>query len=210
MQTNHVDNGHRSSNHRVTDCIREQSNEKESAGGMKCNNTASLSGQQSLKEEFSFSTWMGNLNKAGKSLLRKIWGESPGKGVATKTKQTPGILSEQDSAKTAEVASTLIQQKSKDTTPYFSAIEDKGEGKQQFYKKIKIRFQDVTGQLSQRFSKNNSFQSKQQEPKENLRRKSRYKDEDREINCVVTDDSYLMDSYNRNGEYSTLTTTKKK
>lgn len=58
------------------------------------------------------------------------------------------------------------------------------------------------------FQKKGSFQSGKESAKENLRRKSRYREDTLEIECVLTDESYLLDSYDRNGEYTQLTTRK--
>ena len=52
------------------------------------------------------------------------------------------------------------------------------------------------------------LQTKQQHTKEDLRKRSQYKEDDQEIECILTDESYLTDSYNRKGEYSHLTTDK--
>jgi hypothetical protein len=57
------------------------------------------------------------------------------------------------------------------------------------------------------FQTRSSFQSGSR-PKGDLRRKSRYRKDEVEIDCILTDDSYLMDSYDRKGEYSKLTTKK--
>ena len=41
-----------------------------------------------------------------------------------------------------------------------------------------------------------------------MRRRSKYRQDELEIDCVLTDESYLLDSYDRKGEYSQLTTSK--
>lgn len=98
---------------------------------------------------------------------------------------------------------------------YFSTVEDTGNQKQTLWQKMKVRFHNVSGRLSGRlpqkffsFQAKNSFQAKQEKPKEDLRRHSRYREDTVEIDCILTDDSYLMDSYDRKGEYTTLTTKK--
>ena len=44
------------------------------------------------------------------------------------------------------------------------------------------------------------------QPFSHLRKRSQYKQDDQEIECILTDESYLTDSYNRKGEDSHLTT----
>ena len=90
--------------------------------------------------------------------------------------------------------------------PYFSAIEDTGKQQETLWQKVRVKFQNVAGYLTKHFSfsNRNTFQAKQEKPKEDLSRRSRYRRDDIEIDCVLTDESYLMDSYNKKGEYSTL------
>ncbi len=81
---------------------------------------------------------------------------------------------------------------------------------------MKVRFKDITGQLAGHLPKKfsgflqtrNSFQARQQKPKQDLRKHSKYREDKVEIDCVLTDDSYLLDSYDRKGEYSKLSTKK--
>lgn len=105
-------------------------------------------------------------------------------------------------------AATAIQQQNIHNNPYFSALEDTGRQPQHIWQKMKVRFHSVTGFLTKRFSFSgqNSFQAKQGKPREDLRKRSRYHGEDLEVDCVLTDDSYLLDSYDRSGNYSQLST----
>ena len=73
---------------------------------------------------------------------------------------------------------------------------------------MKVKFYSIAGQLLGRFSNRNSLQSKQEKPKEDRRKHSTYRQDDVEIDCILTDDSYLMDSYDRKGEYSKLSVKK--
>lgn len=110
-----------------------------------------------------------------------------------------------------EAASATVQPvQNYNNNPYFSAIEENATSQQSIWQKIKVRFQNITGFLTKRFSFSNSssFQTKQERPKEDLRRHSRYREDDLEIDCILTDDSYLMDSYNKKGEYSKLSADK--
>ena len=93
--------------------------------------------------------------------------------------------------------------------PYFVTAADDRPPK--IWQKMKVKMKDVTGRLSGRlpgrlagFWAKGAFQTKQEHPKEDLRKKSKYHQDKLEIDCVLTDDSYLQDSYNRKGEYSRL------
>lgn len=94
--------------------------------------------------------------------------------------------------------------------PYFSPVEDAGRQSETFWQKAKVKFEAVMGHLTKRFSFSgrNSFRARQEQQKEDLRKKSHYKRDDLEIDCVLTDESYLLDSYNRRGEYRQLSTKK--
>ncbi len=105
-------------------------------------------------------------------------------------------------------AATGVPQQNIYNNPYFAAIEDTGRQSQHIWQKMKVRFHSVAGFLTRRFSFSgrNSFQAKQEKPKEDLRRRSRYRSENLDVECVLTDDSYLLDSYDRSGNYRQLST----
>lgn len=95
--------------------------------------------------------------------------------------------------------------------PYFSAIESSGAQSENLWQKAKVRFRDLTGHLPGKFfnaRNKGSFQAKQEKPKEDLRKHSRFHGDKLEIDCILTDDSYLLDSYDRKGEYSKLSAKK--
>lgn len=110
-----------------------------------------------------------------------------------------------------EAASATVQPAQNfNNNPYFAAIQEDAAPRQTMWQKLKVRFQNISGFLAKRFSFSNSssFQTKQERPKEDLSRHSRYREDEVEIDCILTDDSYLMDSYNKKGEYSKLSTDK--
>lgn len=99
--------------------------------------------------------------------------------------------------------------------PYFQPLEQDGDFMLTPAQRLRLRIKETTRQLadhlSGRFfgSQNKNFlQTKQEQTREDLRRRSRYKKDETEIDCILTDESYLMDSYDRRGEYSKLTTKK--
>lgn len=106
--------------------------------------------------------------------------------------------------------------------PYFTTHSDPGKVQENPFVKVRIKFRDAAGQMARRFggklgerlagrfAGKKPLNYRQRESKEDLRKRSRYKGVDEEIDCVLTDDSYLLDSYDRNGEYSKLTTENKR
>lgn len=116
----------------------------------------------------------------------------------------------------AAAATAVTQPQGIQDNPYFAAAENIGGRQDTLWRKMKVKFKDMTGQLAghlpKRFSgflqTRNSFQAKQEKPKQDLRKRSKYRKDQVEIDCVLTDDSYLLDSYDRKGEYSKLSTKK--
>lgn len=112
----------------------------------------------------------------------------------------------------AAASAAVPQPRTIQNNPYFSTIEDTNTQQQAVWQKIRVRFQSITGFLTKKFtfSGRNSFQAGQEQGqhKEDLRKHSRYHEDNLEIDCILTDDSYLLDSYDRKGEYSQLSTKK--
>ena len=229
MQVNGVGNGgsHNHNMHQVTECRHEQSVSKKGSSGAASSSQGTMQKNSSQYTQqsggFSLSTWWKKLLAVGQKLYIGVWGEAPavkptdaakGDGLQEE-KQIMAPLSDAEDGQTdmgtplntvgAEaVAGAAINKPDLHNNPYFSAIEDTGKQKQTAWEKVRVRFHSLTGQLAGRFSNRNSFQTKQQKPKEDLRKHSRYRQDDLEIDCILTDDSYLLDSYDRKGEYSKL------
>ncbi len=215
MQINGIGNSSTHSNaHNVTTCIQNhqsQTNElKGNMGVAVSSNSASTQhpprAPQQSEESFSLSAWLQNTFLSAKKLWGKIWGsetEMVQKDMVSETNN--GILHTGQ----IEVASAAVQPAQNfNNNPYFSTITEETLPKQTIWQKIKVRFQNITGFLAKRFSFSNgsSFQTKQERQKEDLRRHSRYRKGDVEMDCIITDDSFLMDSYNKKGEYRKIST----
>lgn len=202
--------------------------------------SSSLQPQQPVTQEpASLMDKLQGMLSGGKNLLSKIWGGSSTEKMAEDA-VAAAVESAQKSvgmAETAasvltdtegrmphgpriEAASSMVQapQSMVANNPYFTTTSDAGKVKENVFQKIRIRFRDLNALLTKQFgsrfsgyfSKRNHLSSGRQQPREDLRKKSRYREEDQEIDCVLTDDSYLMDSYDRKGEYSRLTTENKR
>ena len=100
------------------------------------------------------------------------------------------------------------------SNPYFTVTSDTGKVKEPLLVRIRIRFRDITGYLSRyaggrlagRFSKGSNLTGGRNKPRQDLRKQSRYREKGVEMDCVLTDDSHLMDSYDSTGKYSRLGT----
>lgn len=170
----------------------------------------------------------------GKSFLGRLWGAESGGDTPVGSRETadgtriqeagvnPVVTLHDNADRDSHVAaaSAAVQPSLPQTgnNPYFTTNSDPGKVKESIFQRIRVKFRDTAGQLTKRFggrlggrfagrfSGRSALNSRQQSSKEDLRRRSRYKENDLEIDCVLTDDSYLLDSYDRRGEYSKLTT----
>lgn len=102
-------------------------------------------------------------------------------------------------------------------SPYFAAVpsSQSQNAATSLVQKMKLKCSSITGQLAKhlpgkfsKFQKKGSFHARKDGTREDLRRRSKYREDKLEIDCVLTDESYLLDSYDRKGEYTQLTTTK--
>ncbi len=206
MQINGVGSGmgHNHNMHQVTDCRqdRDAAKKKTPSGAVSSPNVTRREQSSYARQGggFSLSAWWKKILAVGQRLYISIWGEAKdGSADMEAPMENPA-----ETANAAEIAGTALSKPDVYNNPYFSAIEDTGKQKQTAWEKVRVRFQALTGQLAGRFAGRNSFETKQQKPKEDLRKHSRYKQDDLEIDCILTDDSYLLDSYDRKGEYSKL------
>jgi len=218
MQVNGIGNEHNSSHHNVTNCLHEHSVGKKDSGAFRSSgiDSLTLSGQNSTSQQegqLSLSAWLDKTLHSGKDLLQRIWGSDPtavtnGTGGQSLEAQVMAAFSDDGMA----AATALVQPETAriiHQNPYFVTAADDRPPK--IWQKMKVKMKDVTGRLSGRlpgrlagFWAKGAFQTKQEHPKEDLRKKSKYHQDKLEIDCVLTDDSYLQDSYNRKGEYSRL------
>ncbi len=100
-------------------------------------------------------------------------------------------------------------------TAYFSAVQDVGRAQETLWQKVRVKFKNIAGQLAGRlpgkffdFQARNSFGSRQEPPKQEVRRQVKPRRDRVEIRGMQMEDSYLLDSYDRKGEYSRLSAKK--
>jgi len=194
--------------------------------------------------QFSLSAWLEKTLGNGKRMLRSFWGsseanvsgESGGKSdhqqimaqIHDDSTENPvganmtgqegrqsGMSQTLHTPQIAAAATAVTEPQTLQNNPYFAAVEEIGKEEETIWQKMRVKFRDITGQLSGHlpgkflnFQTKSSFQEKEEQKKEDLRKRSKFRKDEVEIDCVLTDDSYLLDSYDRKGGYSRLSTKK--
>ncbi len=229
-----------SSSHHVTNCIHDHGTEKEKTGGMRASSSAltQIAEKQTQEQKMSLLDILRNTVSSGRRFLGRLWGSETGSNPTEVVREMPD--GSQNRAAGADpvmapersvnhdagvaAASTAVQAPRTQITdnPYFTTHSDPGKIRENPFAKARVKFRDAAGQLAKRFggrlgerlagrfAGKNSMNSGRRKTKEDLRKRSRYKGVEEEIDCVLTDDSYLLDSYDRRGEYTTLTTENKR
>lgn len=220
MQLGGIEREHTHSSHQVTNCIHEHTSYQKTGTAH-----AAVSGmtekleqnrQEQLEMQASPLNWLEKLFQKGRQLGRQIWGSSDVTGKAENAALTGGS---REAAQAGQVASTVTNgrvtaEQQSSMSNYFHPLEPVNVSATPF-QKIRNKIREAASQLADhlpgRFfgsQGKNFLQTKQEQTKEDLSRRSRYKKADKEIECILTDDSYLLDSYDRKGEYRQLTTKK--
>lgn len=187
--------------------------------------------------QLSLSSWLERIFGSGKRVLRGIWSGSENGVSGTEGNQAAGAQvltgSEREGAgeggnsqtgaegtvlhsgQIAAASSAVTPNRAIPDNPYFAPVENGKRAQETMWHKLRVRCRNVAGQMSRHLSgkffnaqTKGSFQSGQERPKEDLRKHSKYREDTLEIDCVLTDDSYLLDSYDRKGAYSTLSAKK--
>lgn len=231
MRVGRIETEHDKHSHRVTSHFRERDHEhyKKEQGAMKSAAQQTTSGTQSRSaqqnSQLSLAEIAQRLVDKGRGLFRGIWGTNEVNSAAAagdKTGQGQTMAQAGQAAAHGQAAgpetAAIVRQGAVQTNPYFTAVpEDSHAAAATPLQKIRAKVKGVAGQLAGKLPKKffssrqakDSFQAKsEQKPKEDLKRRSRYKKDELEIDCILTDESYLLDSYDRKGSYSRLTTKK--
>lgn len=218
---------HGSESHHVTQCLHEhEGTHKTGSSAAAVAGQAQVSqltmAEQQQESQNSLSAWLQKTLQNGRRIWQGIWGsnvtQNTGEaGEKSGASQTMAQLGADMGGRTAGVqaSETRAVEKQIQVNPYFQPVEAKTALHMTPVQKLRVRIKSVTGQLAEHlpgkfsgFQAKGSFHARQQRPKEDLRKHSKYKKDELEIDCILTDESYLMDSYDRKGEYSRLTTKK--
>lgn len=231
MQIGGLGSSHSSGDHHVTNCIHDHHEIQEKTGMMAMKTSAAMeasAAKAELQQEglLSLSAWLKNMMGSGKGFLLNFWDGGQGSADSAGAEQTAVSSAEGSQAAASQAAvqagdpgtataALAIQPSIPHNASVLTAAEDTEPPRQTLLRKMNERFQHVSGRLCGRrsqkdfgFQTKNSFQAKQERTGEDLRKHSRYSRDIVEISCARTEESYLMDSYDRRGEYSRLTTEK--
>ncbi len=204
------------------------------ASGMKSQTMENVPGQE--EGQLSLSAWLEKLRENGKRFLRGIWNGDPagqegkaadGTGAGKTVELREDAAAEQAVVRGTGVPSAVNASQAAAASqgvppsgmiadnPYFSAVSGGESREKDIWQKMRVRFRDVKGQLAGHLpgkffhaQTKNSFQAGKRSPREDLRKRSRFHGDELEIDCILTEDSYLLDSYDRKGAYSKLSAKK--
>lgn len=222
QQTGHV--------HHVTECVHARTPEKPEGGMKTGSQTAAASQQQTAGiTESSQTGLLSRLMEQIKSGVRSL-----GLWLSTDTGRSADVseASAEDSDPTAAAGMTQLGNIAAAAQPG-NIVGEKTAGVAQLEKaagyfvplqqekvqgslvtntreRIRIRFASIRNSLAKYLKQEQKLQTKtggNKEPgkeKQDRSRHSIYRQEDLELECVITDDSYLLDSYDRKGDYSRL------
>lgn len=227
MQLNGVGSEHNQSSHQITQCMHSHAQDKISGAAMQIRSNEAYTDQQQLVEAinenaFSLSAWLRKALNGGRHLLGALWGgqssenmggrEQTGAGgletvsapLGDENSELSGAVDKLHGGQIAAAAS--LAQPPVQTASYFTTLNDSSNRQPSVLRKSKVNFHSIASYLNHRFSGNNAYQTKKESSGEDLRKRSRYRGEEEEIDCILTDDSYLLDSYDSKGGYTRLTT----
>lgn len=218
---------HGSESHHVTQCLHDhESVHKTGSSAATAAGQTQVSqltmAEQQQQAQFSLSAWLQKTLRSGRKIWQGIWGsnitQNTGEtGEKNGASQTMAQLGADMGGRTAGVqaSATRAVEKQIQVNPYFQPVDERTTAHMTPVAKLRVKVKSVTGQLAEHlpgkfsgFPAKDSFYAKQQRPKEDLRRHSKYRKDEQEIDCILTDESYLLDSYDRKGEYTQLTTKK--
>ncbi len=222
MQLDGVGSDHGSHSHQVTNCMHGHTHyhkmDKSGAASGAASQAARLGmAQQQQEAQLSLAAWLERTVRGGRSFLKGIWGsnDTAAAGQAGDRSGQAQTMAQLASGNTAGTVTAETAGKQAQVNPYFQTVEDRQPQHVPLVQKMRMRVRKLTGGLAGQllgkfpaFQTKNFLQTKQQRPKEDLHKRSKYKRDELEIDCVLTDESYLLDSYDRKGEYSKLTTRK--
>ena len=223
MQLGGVDNRHGSDSHQVTNCLHDHTHIKKEPGGAAMSSDMSAKTFQMQQQQqdagFSLSEWMQKTLESGRRFLKGIWGNQM-MSSAAQTGDKSGqeqIMAQLGDARLTGQGEKPAGMRQPEINPYFQTVQSSNSAAPaNTFLRVRAKVRGVAGQLAGklpgrflRFQTKNSFQAKsEQKPEEDLRKRSKYRKDELEIDCILTDESYLLDSYDRKGEYSQLSAKK--
>ncbi|MCH5338451.1 MAG: hypothetical protein J1E03_06695 [Acetatifactor sp.] len=222
MQLGGIGDNHSADMHQVTSCLHDHGKQMEGKLGMKAELRSAyrqtIQENQEQQAQLSLTDILQKLLRSSRQRLLGFWNGSGADVTGDKAGKSDKsqVMAPISDINVAKETDTAAKEAVLQSNPYFAAVAEppKPTGVP-LLKKVKLKCKDVAGQLAQHlpgrffnFQKKGSFQAKKEGSREDLRKRSKYRQDKVEIDCVLTDESYLLDSYDRKGEYSQLTTKK--
>ena len=194
MQIGGVGSGHDTYSHQVTGCIHEHGENKDVGGaGTKLGSVQTIQTAEEVLQENSsvnLMSWVQNISSKGKQLLQKIWGESKEANDAITSQNGSGNhIAGQETLVTGNsvgVKTTMNRAvvETAATHTYFRPVEAKDTMPANPFQKVRYQVQKVARKLMDRLpgrfmgSHTGDFlQTKQEQTKEDLRKRSQCADE---------------------------------
>ncbi len=232
MQIGGIGNQHNSSSHHVTECMHTHAVQKKGsvATGANGTNTTVTQSESILSAQpeasFSLSAWLDKTRTGLKNLWGKIWGSSEGmlstgngnmsqgtteSAMAEVTEDMPEAEEMLGTAQIAAVAAAIAHPQASENPPDFVAVENFEKQRETVGQRARVKFKEVAsqlmGQLPGRFAgffAGSSFQTKQEQPRQELRRQGKARENGVDFENMPENDSHLMDSYDSTGNYRKL------
>ena len=203
--------------HHVTECIHEHRtvHKQDAAGGLR--DSVTLSGEhvaQTHEPQQNLFQWMGQIINQGIIGIKSFF--SIGDGGLSDNKSHSSNSQDMQIATDSVMAQLLPDEKavSETAAKYFVPTQEEIPANNWYANlksRVRIKFGEIRNSLSKYLKQDQNlnmgtgssgtYHNKQKEDKSRL---SVYKRDELEIDCIITDDSYLLDSYNRKGDYSKL------
>jgi len=203
--------------HHVTDCIHEDraDHKKEVAAGLR--DSVTLTNEQPAQTQESQQNmfqWMSRMLGQGISGIKNFF--STGDGGVVDTASQNADPQDMRIAQDSVMVQLMPDEKAiaDSTAKYFVPTKEEIPPNNWFANlksRARIKFGEIRNSLAKYLKqdqslhmgagRNSTSQNKQKEDKSRL---SVYKKDELEIDCIITDDSYLLDSYNKKGDYSKL------
>lgn len=218
MQLGGIGNTHNTDMHQVTACMHDHDHSLKGGGaGMQSSAESVLQKSEQQENQMTLSEWVRNLLNRGRRLWRGVWGNNEVSNTAEQGDKSgkAQVIAQMNESVHSDAKRTESRVDASRVNPYFSIASENSNRNMTPFQKVKAKVKGVAGHMAGHlpgkffnFQTKNSFHTKQERPKEDLRRHSKYRSDELEIDCILTDESYLLDSYDRKGEYSRLTTKK--
>ncbi len=208
MQLNEIGSGHSSESHHVTSCMHSHAHfDKVGKMGAAASSGAALQSRMAAESQadaqLSLAVWLDKTLNGGRKLWGSIWGNGAATGAAEPEKES-------GDGRGAERISAVLPQDIHNN-PYFCAVEGQDGRQGNLWRRARVKLKNMAGQLTGRFpgsflsaQARSSSHTRQERSGGELRRRSKFRRDELVIDCVLTDDSYLLDSYDKKGAYSKL------